>query len=917
MTEITERLKTAITQRYVIERELGQGGMATVYLARDIRHDRKVALKVLRPELAAVIGAERFLQEIKVTANLQHPHILPLHDSGEADGFLFYVMPYVQGESLRSRLDREKQLAVDDAVEIARAVGSALDYAHRHGVIHRDIKPANILIQDGQPLIADFGIALAVSHAGGHRLTETGLSIGTPHYMSPEQAMGDRALDARSDVYSLGAMLFEMLTGDPPFTGSTAQAIVAKVITEKAPPVTAIRDTVPPHVSEAVQRALSKLPADRFSTAASFTEAISLRLSLSSVAAPAVPRRPAVRIPGTPLNRILAASLVAVAVLAAWALLDRPSTPVVRVAMKLPDQQGLVYSGINLTPPRLAITPDGQTVIYAGVGPNATPLPGGGPNLAGQFTLGVPSQLWIRPLRELDARPMAGTDRGWAPAISPNGREVVFTVIDQNRAQIKVMPLAGGPPITVATLENFSSASWGGGGYVYFVDVSGTRILRVLSSGGPVDTVTALPSFPAGARLLWPDVLPDGKGAIATVGLETQGRLTTHEIHAVDFAAGTSQPLVPGVYGQYVPSGHLLYVTSDNVLMAVRFDPRSRRLAGRPTALIEGVDYRNNGASDVALSPTGSLVYATDGVNAPEQIVWAERSGQVTALDPGWGGELEFEALALSPDGSRLALEMVTRGQSRGDVWIKQLPRGPLSRLTFEGVDNRTPSWSADGRTVTYLSREPGGSWSVMRRPADGSGAAERLPAPGRDLHEVVWSPDGAWLLGSVSGPPSDDIVALRVGDTAWIPVVNGPSNEYEPVLSPGGRWLAYVSEESGRAEIYVRPFPNTASGRWQISTDGGIEPTWGPTDGELYYRVFDGNVVWRASLEQGPSAASRSAVFRIPQGAFEANPRNRMMALTPDARRFILVNQTGLGDVSGDLVFVQNLLAELRAKVR
>ncbi|MDH4046169.1 MAG: serine/threonine protein kinase, partial [Gemmatimonadota bacterium] len=208
MAHVTEQLNTALADRYRIERELGQGGMALVYLATDLKHDRKVALKILRPELAAVIGAERFLNEIKVTANLQHPHILPLHDSGEASTFLYYVMPYIEGETLRTKLDKEKQFGVKEAVEISKHVASALDYAHRQGVIHRDIKPENVLLHDGQALVADFGIALAVSHAGGNRLTETGLSVGTPHYMSPEQAMGDRELDARSDVYSLGAMLY-------------------------------------------------------------------------------------------------------------------------------------------------------------------------------------------------------------------------------------------------------------------------------------------------------------------------------------------------------------------------------------------------------------------------------------------------------------------------------------------------------------------------------------------------------------------------------------------------------------------------------------------------------------------------------------------------------------------------------------
>ena len=234
MSAIPERLATALSDRYRIERELGQGGMATVYLAQDLRHDRKVAIKVLRPELAAVIGAERFLREIKTIANLQHPHILGLIDSGEVNGTAYYVMPFVEGESLRDRLNREKQLPIADAVRFASEVAAALDYAHRHGVIHRDIKPENVMLHDGSALVADFGIALAVSSAGGSRMTETGMSLGTPHYMSPEQAMGEREITARSDVYALGAMTYEMLLGEPPFSGPTAQAIVAKVLTEDA-----------------------------------------------------------------------------------------------------------------------------------------------------------------------------------------------------------------------------------------------------------------------------------------------------------------------------------------------------------------------------------------------------------------------------------------------------------------------------------------------------------------------------------------------------------------------------------------------------------------------------------------------------------------------------------------------------------
>jgi len=272
----TTRLTAALAGRYAIERELGAGGMATVYLARDLKHDREVGLKVLRPELAAVLGAARFLQEIRISARLDHPHILTLIDSGESEGFVWYVLPYVRGESLRNKLTREQQLSIEETVRIATQVASALDYAHRHGVIHRDIKPENILLHEGEAMLADFGIALAVREAGGPRLTESGLSLGTPQYMSPEQATGGRELDARSDVYSLAAVVYEMLAGEPPHTGPTVQAVVAKLLTERPTRIRTVRDTVPEGIDAAVAKALSKVPADRFGGAAEFAAALAV-----------------------------------------------------------------------------------------------------------------------------------------------------------------------------------------------------------------------------------------------------------------------------------------------------------------------------------------------------------------------------------------------------------------------------------------------------------------------------------------------------------------------------------------------------------------------------------------------------------------------------------------------------------------
>jgi len=268
-----ERLRVAIAHRYQIERELGHGAMATVYLAHDVKHDRDVAIKVLRDDVGFALGHERFRREIELVTHLSHPHILPIYDSGEADGELFYVMPYVEGESLRSKLNRERQLSIDEALRITCEVASALDHAHRHGIVHRDIKPENILLEDGQALLADFGIARAAA-LGGEKLTSTGVSLGTPTYMSPEQGMADPNLDARSDIYSLGCVLYEMLAGQPPFTGNTTQALIARHSLDQVPSLSVVRNSVPEEVEDAILVALEKVPADRFSTAAEFADAL-------------------------------------------------------------------------------------------------------------------------------------------------------------------------------------------------------------------------------------------------------------------------------------------------------------------------------------------------------------------------------------------------------------------------------------------------------------------------------------------------------------------------------------------------------------------------------------------------------------------------------------------------------------------
>ncbi|MGE5100533.1 MAG: protein kinase domain-containing protein, partial [Deltaproteobacteria bacterium] len=347
------RLTAVLSERYAIERELGAGGMAIVYLAHDRKLDREVALKVLRPELGAVLGSERFLTEIKISARLDHPHILTLIDSGDADGMLYYVLPYVRGETLRDKLSREHQLGQDEALAITKQVASALDYAHRQGLVHRDIKPENILLQEGEAMLTDFGIALAVKEAGGNRLTQTGLSLGTPQYMSPEQATGDRGVDARSDIYSLASVLYEMLAGEPPVTGGSAQAMIAKLMTERPTHLRVLRDTVPEGLDAAVAKALSKTPADRFSTAGEFVRALDAGIKQPTAsAAPSPKRQPA----------MLAAASVAIVLIlgtAAFAARGLFTSKTVRASLGQKTQL-TVSGGVNVP----AISPDEKQLAY-------------------------------------------------------------------------------------------------------------------------------------------------------------------------------------------------------------------------------------------------------------------------------------------------------------------------------------------------------------------------------------------------------------------------------------------------------------------------------------------------------------------------------------------------------------------------
>ena len=894
-----------LSDRYQIERELGQGGMATVYLAKDLRHDRRVAVKVLKPELAAVIGAERFLQEIKLTANLQHAHILPLHDSGAVDGVLYYVMPYVEGETLRAKLTREKQLEIGEAVEFAKQVASALDYAHRRSIIHRDIKPENVLIHDRQALVADFGIALAVSIAGGNtRMTETGMSLGTPQYMSPEQAMGDRELDARSDIYSLGAMLYEMLAGDPPYTGSTAQAIVAKVITEKAPVVTTHRDTVPPNVAAAVHKALAKLPADRFHSAADFAEALT-NPAFTTASTQTITAAGTARPRGW--QRWIWPTLAAVlAGVAAWALL-RPAPsdpkPVARYSLFFPSGQ----APINHAWATIALAPDASWLAY--VGPVAVPGRDQGQE-----------QLWVKSSDHVEATPLAGTADAWTPTASPDGQWLAFIA----GRQLRKVPVVGGSPITLAdslATADQAAITWGDDGVISYADLR-WQLRRVSGSGGS-STLAWTP--PLGQFVTLPTALPQGRGLL--FGLCDLRCQQLQDIWVLDLRSGKAKVLVPGAaQAWYVSTGRLVYVRKDGGVFAVPFDLGSLTVNGAAIPVLEGVQVSGSGVPQFALAPGGSLLYFAGQGVAPSQAeaVWLGRDGRVTPVDSTWRFDPVGNAgWALSPDGKRLAIKLNTEAGQQ--IWVKQLDDGPLSRLTFDSVGHLRPRWLPDGKTVSYVAaRGASTNQTLYSRRGDGTGPEEIRLTLDRPIWEAVWSRDGKWLVlrtGGVAGATGErDVYAMRLGvDTAARPLLVSAADEKAIALSPDGRWLAYESNETGRNEIYVRPFPGVDAGKWQVSTNGAIAPLWGHSGRELFYLDLANQMV-AAHVSASPSfsVAERRTLFKLgPEYVFSSN--YTPFDVSPDDRRFLMVRDRGISGTgqAAPLVLIENWLEELKAKLQ
>jgi len=870
------RLNAALTGRYRVERELGAGGMATVYLADDLKHDRKVALKVLRPELAAVMGAERFLAEIKTTANLQHPNILPLFDSGEAGGFLFYVMPYVEGESLREKLDRERQLPVAEAVGIGRDVAEALQAAHEQGVIHRDVKPANILLSRGRPLVADFGIALAVSAAGGGRLTETGLSVGTPFYMSPEQASADREPTRASDVYSLACVLYEMLVGEPPYTGGSAQAVLAKILTEDPAPSRSKRPSVPGHVDAAIRKALERLPADRFASAEDFAGALDdpgfrHGADVTGVARVGAWRR---RTIGTSVAAVALGLTTALAV--AWGVSRAPEArEPTRSYLLLPPDVRPVASDAPV------FTPDGTLLVSGVVG-------------------GRPA-IFRRGRGELDFTLVPGTEGGRPPAVSADGRTIVF----RTPSGIARVSLTGGPVTQVVAAAQPLGIAWGTDGAIYYAPDYNQGIWRVRTDEPRPVQITGPDAAADELGHWWPQLLPDGEHLLFTA---YRSPTDSSRIQVVSLRTGdVTTVLRDGFSAQYAPSGHLVFARG-SALYAIAFELGALTTSGAPEVVVDGVAMEpQSGRASYGLSHSGTLVYAaTEDLFVPSRIVQVERAtGVETELPP---PPDVYEAPALSPDGRTLVLAVRRPGTARDVITFDVSSAGRFQYLAQGATDEFGPLWTPDGERVVYVCEDP--AFDLCWRAPNSSEPERKLWASGYDKLPSSFTPDGERLVFEERAEESR-FLALSLANPELPPdtlLTFADIRPLTPRLSPDGRWMAYVVAEAGSEGIWIESLDSLRS-RLRIAPAGASSPRWTKGGREIVYRAgSDDPGVFAVPID--PATGRPDVAERLFDDVYDASIDDNWH-VTPDGERFVMVKPLENRGV-GRLVMVQDFFTEL-----
>jgi serine/threonine-protein kinase len=864
---------------YEIVEKLGEGGMGAVYRARDAKLGRDVALKLLPDFLAGDRErTARLEREAHLLASLNHPNVATLHGLEESDGLKYLVMELVPGETLAEKISGGP-LRLEECLGILRQIAEGLEAAHEKGVIHRDLKPANVVVtSEGRIKVLDFGLAKAVAEEAPkadlsksptltREGTEHGIILGTAPYMSPEQARG-KTLDRRTDIWSFGCVFYEALTGRKAFAGETVSDTIA-VILEKEPDWTALPARTPPKIRDLLRRCFQKEPHRRLRDIGDARIEIEEALAEPSAAPVTRPRR-------HHLPWVVAAVVSAVALWSLMRLRAEPERAVTRLTVTVPPEQALTWAN----DPSVALSPDGRRLVFVG-------------------GLGTERKLYVRPLDELVGIPIPGTEGATTAFFSPDGESVGF--YSQQRKLMKVR-LDTGLPVTLTDVPDAWGASWGPGDIILF-SPTGSGLSRVSPSGGSPTVVTTPNAAQGETSHRWPEILPDGMSALFTI-LTATG---SSRIALLSFDTGEYRVLLEGgSFARYVPTGHLVYV-SEGALLAAPFDLERLELTGAPVPILEGLwTQPANGTAHFAYSAEGTFVYVPR-VEPESTLVWVDRAGVVRPVTEIRRG---FEDPRLSPDGERLSVAIQQSDQFH--IWIYAMARDSFERLSFGPDQDQAAIWTPDGKRLTFRRGEIS---NLFWQPADGSGPEERLTTSPYVQRASSWSPDGKVLVYNERSPSEEawDLWLFNLEDEpSQRPFLETPFREPFGAVSPDGRFLAYISNESGRLEIYVRPFPGPRGGKWKISTEGGVQPVWARSGREIFYR--NGDKMMAAAIETEPEFRAGKPTllfegkFHRPEFAFP------QYDVALDGQRFVMIQD--VESAPTQIHIFQNWFSELKKRV-
>ena len=871
---------------YEILAPLGAGGMGEVYRARDTRLERTVAIKVLPQHLSSSSEVrQRFEREAKTISALSHPHICALYDVGNQDGVEFLVMEYLEGETLADRLSKGP-LPLEQTLRYGIEIAGALDKAHRQGIVHRDLKPGNVMLTKSGVKLLDFGLAKAMAPAqpqsgltslptmaGAPNLTQEGTILGTFQYMSPEQLEGKEA-DARSDIFALGAVLYEMATGKKAFTAASQASLIGAILHTDPAPISSVQPMSPPALDRTLKTCLAKDPDDRWQSAHDVASELRWIAEAGSQAG-----APAVVVSRRRGRERMALALAAAATLAAFALAAalrrRPAEArfPLRAFIPAPKTAAFAFEGAGAG--SLTVSPDGRYLTFSAAGADGA------------------SKLWLRPVGALAAEPILGTDDAQYPFWSPDSRFIAFFA----RGKLKKVSTTGGAAVEICDATSGArSGTWSREGVILFSPHWRESIHRVSAEGGSPERVTQLDEKRGETTHRWPWFLPDGRHFLYLAGRrhveDTSG---DNAIYIGSLGSAERRLLVRARSNIVYASGFLLYVRGRE-LVAHRFDPKRMALTGEPVAIADKIRYETGFFQGVfSASQTGLLAYQQGETATLSRLIWRDRAGKQVGVLSEAGSYWEVR---LSPDARSAAVVMA----DPGDIWLFDLLRGIRTRFTFDPTVEAYPLWSPDGKTIFYSS-DRSGFFQIYSRRVSGASGEERVPRGNKNETGTDISPDGRWLLYEREDPKGKNRTDLWVfplsGEKKAAPLLETPFSEGDGRFSPDGRWLAYVSDESGRNEVYVAPFPRREE-KWQISIGGGSAPRWRGDGKEIFYVAGNRNV-YAVEVASGESFQPGTPRLLFSTRIF-GNPS--YYDVTPDGQKFI-VNELNTADESEPITLV------------